>query len=44
MASTLVLMFIESLTAQVNPFVLRYTIDKVQLLLHNGHSPTCTNS
>jgi len=37
-ASTLVLTLIGALTAQVNPFVLRYTVDKVQGLLHHGHS------
>ena len=37
-ASTLILTLIGSLTAQVNPFVLRYIVDKVQGLLHHGHS------
>ncbi|AIZ63358.1 ABC transporter [Hymenobacter sp. DG25B] len=33
---TLLLTMVGSLTAQVNPFVLRYTVDKVQLLLEQG--------
>jgi hypothetical protein len=34
--STLLLTLVGSLAAQVNPFVLRYTVDTVQSLLNRG--------